>query len=410
MPSKYLNYYFIILFSLIPFSFLVGPAFSLSNVILIDISFLIYLIYQKDFVFFKNNTLKYFLIFYIYLIFNSVISIEPQEGILRNLGFLRIVILFITFNYFFYDSKFTKRVLSIWLLTLLIVIFDVYLESISGKNILGYGGKFGGAGGSRIVSFFKEEPIVGAYLFGFYLLIIGFLLNHFENKYKLLIFIFSLFFLIAILITGERSNGIKALLGIILFLLFYKGFNIRVKIGIFVSFFLIIFLIIFNSNFLKIRFLYQLKTYLNTDNVYFNLYKSGYQVFKNNPIVGVGNKNYRIETCRENTEKSIKNNNYICQTHPHQIYFEILSEHGLVGLLVIFYLLYKLIFSKIRKSLKGNNYIQIGSLIYLLLIFLPVVPSGSFFGDFSLTLFLINIGIFYGSSSKLNLFNYKNLS
>ena len=225
-----------------------------------------------------------------------------------------------------------------------------------------------------------------------------------------MIFIFSLFFLIAIIITGERSNGIKALLGTILFLLFYKGFNSRVKIGIFVSFFLIIFLIIFNSNFLKIRFLYQLKTYINTDNVYFSLYKSGYQVFKNNPIVGVGNKNYRIETCRGNIEKSTKNNNYICQTHPHQIYFEILAEHGLVGLLVIFYLLYKLIFSKIRKSLKGNNYIQIGSLIYLLLIFLPVVPSGSFFGDFSLTLFLINIGIFYGSSSKLNLFNYKNLS
>ena len=37
--------------------------------------------------------------------------------------------------------------------------------------------------------------------------------------------------------------------------------------------------------------------------MYFQLYKSGFEVFKNYPIFGVGNKNYRIETCKSVTEQ-----------------------------------------------------------------------------------------------------------
>ena len=35
------------------------------------------------------------------------------------------------------------------------------------------------------------------------------------------------------------------------------------------------------------------------NSLYFKLYNSGISVFKNNQIFGVGNKNYRIETCDE---------------------------------------------------------------------------------------------------------------
>ena len=57
----------------------------------------------------------------------------------------------------------------------------------------------------------------------------------------------------------------------------------------------------------------------------------------NYPILGVGNKNYRVETC---SKQSLIYDCYYT-THPHQIYFEFLSEHGLVGtaiLLSIFFI------------------------------------------------------------------------
>ena len=175
--------------------------------------------------------------------------------------------------------------------------------------------------------------------------------------------------------------------------------SIKKKIIYFISTVFIIFTIILNSQFLKIRYVDQIQSYFTSNQIYFELYKQGLDVFKNHKIFGVGNKNYRIETC-----KIKKDEDYYCITHPHQIYIEILSEHGLVGAIIIFFILYKLIFSKIRETIKENNYIQIGSLIYLILIFLPLLPTGAFFSDYMLTLFAINLSIFYGSSKKLNIF------
>ena len=76
------------------------------------------------------------------------------------------------------------------------------------------------------------------------------------------------------------------------------------------------------------------------------IYKSGLQVFKNNIWFGVGNKNYRIETCNtlasEGSSLRLRYEDkdftdYWCTTHPHQIYIEFLSEHGLLGTLIVFF-------------------------------------------------------------------------
>ena len=56
----------------------------------------------------------------------------------------------------------------------------------------------------------------------------------------------------------------------------------------------------------------------------------------------------------------------------------------------------------------SKNYIQIGSFIYLLINFIPLLPSGSFFSDFNLTLFMINFSIMYAVNDKTNIFYSKN--
>ena len=96
------------------------------------------------------------------------------------------------------------------------------------------------------------------------------------------------------------------------------------------------------------------------NNLYYRLYKSGFTVFRNYPIFGGGNKNYRVETCLNE-----KNSEYICTTHPHQVYFEFLAEHGLVGSIILFFIFFNLIFNKLGVILRSKNYIQIGSLIFL---------------------------------------------
>ena len=338
--------YFLILFSLLPISIIAGSAVSLVNILIIDFSFIILLVLKKDYYFLKNKTLIYFLILYIYLIFNTFISIDYSEGILRNFGFLRIIILFVAFNYFFQDQTFFKKVFKFWSIVIFIVLIDVFIESFTGTNIFGFGSDIYGV--DRIVSFFKDEPIVGGYLNGFYLIIIGFLFNEVKDNKNYLIIILSAIFIFSILLTGERSSTIKAILGIIIFFMFYKNISIKKRLIIILTMILLIPIIVMNSIYLKKRFIHNISVLNdeNNHNIYFHLYRSGFEVFKNNKLFGVGNKNYRIETCKE-----VKTNeNYLCTTHPHQIYFEFLSEHGLIGTFIILSIFYKLIFSKIYQQ------------------------------------------------------------
>ena len=396
--------YFLFLFAIIPVTILIGPSVSLFTILLIDISFIILIIKNGNYSFLKNDSLKYLIVLYLYLIFNSLISIDKTEGIYRNFGFIRIIILFITFNFFFNQKLFFNKVFKIWLLTLLIVVFDVYFEYLTGANLLGFPEI---RENSRLVSFFKDELIVGSYIYSFCLLLIGFLLNNYFFKQKKIVFLLMILLFLAIFLTGERSNSIKAFFGIILLIWFFKEIPIRVKL-IFFSFTLLsLVILIFSSNYFKMRYFTQIKSAIGERSIYLNLYKSGYQVFKNYPIFGVGNKNYRIETCKnfsdDNTSKM--HDNYLCTTHPHQIYFEFLSEHGVIGTFIIIFILFKLIFSKIFIVLKNSNYIQIGSMFFLLLTFLPIIPSGSFFNDYAITMFAINLSIFYASNKKFNIFN-----
>ena len=413
MNSKILNSYFLLLFSFIPASIIVGPAVSLINILLIDFSFIFLILYQKNYKFLSNKTIKLIIFLCLYLIFNSIISKNFSISVNRNFGFIRFGILFLAFNYFFYNKDFVNRVLIVWIFTLSILSLDAYIEGISGKNILGYGEEYG----SRIVSFFKDEPIVGGYIHGFYLVIIGYLFfldKNISNKYKYIIFVFSIFFLIAIILTGERSNTIKAIFGFFLFYFINDYFKFKEKIFSILLLILMIVFLLNTSDFLKSRYggqffkpiasFFQTNNEFNKgdefkDNLYIRIYQSGFEVFKKYPIFGVGNKNYRIETC--STEKNSK---YLCSTHPHQIYFEFLAEHGLIGSMILFFILFNLIFSKIKIILNSNNYLQLGCLIFLITSFIPFLPSGAFFADYNLTIFWVNLSIMYAVGKKTNVY------
>ena len=409
MLNKKVNNYFLFLFSVLPVSIIVGSSVSLANILLIDISFLILIVLRKEFSFFKSKTIKYLFFLYLYLIFNSFVSINYEIGLSRNLGFIRFILLFIAFNYFFNQKSFTKNVLSAWTLIIAFISFDIFFESFTGKNLVGYGGY--SVYGDRLVSFFKDEPIVGGYVFSFYLIILGFLFYEFKPK-KNWIVLFSIIFLAAIILTGERSNFIKSFLGVFIFYLILNEYDFKKKIIFFISTMIIFLLLVFNLEVLKMRYIGQIKSYFThiersgkIKNEYFMIYKSAYEVFKDNKLFGVGNKNYRVVTCDRDQIKKEKKEIYYCRTHPHQIIFEFLSEHGVIGTLILIFIFYQLIFSKIKEIFKNNNYIPLGSFIYLLVTFLPLLPGGAFFGDYMLTMFMINLSIFYASNESLNIFN-----
>ena len=218
MYQKILKNNFLILFSIIPLVILIGPAANLLNIVIISFVgiFTLSKVYRNGHNIFSSEPVKLLILLYLYLIFNSFIALDFEMSAKRNFGFLRFIILFIICNYFFYSSKKYRNIFKFWLIILVVFTADVYLEVITGKNILGYGED----SGQRVVSFFKDELIAGAFINSFFLVIIGYLFIDFDKKRKVVqisILILSLIFLFAIFFTGERSNSIKALIGFIIF-------------------------------------------------------------------------------------------------------------------------------------------------------------------------------------------------
>ena len=394
----------IFLISILPISIIIGSTVSLITVVLLSFSCFYLIIFKTNFksIMF-DRTIILLLIVYFYLIINSIISLDPQTGLARNLGFIRFIFLFLIINYLFKNNDNQKIVFNIWYIIIAIVVIDSFKEIITGTNFLGYGGLYG----NRILSFFKDEPVVAAFLNGFIFVISGYLLSKFKEKnffYKIICIISIILFITCVIFTGERSNTIKLLFGIAFLFSLNNYFSAKIKLFSITFLLFISVIAISSSDYLQKRYLDQIidVTIGKKETLYFNLYKSGFEVFKQHPIFGVGNKNYRNETC--NIDKLIQNEKYSCSTHPHQIYFEFLSEHGLVGTIILLSSFFYLIFRHFKTVIFTNNLLQLGSFVYLSTVFLPILPSGAFFNDFNSTLFWINISILYASNNQTNIF------
>ena len=404
MGSNFIEKYFFILFSIIPISITAGPSISLVNVIIIDISFLIYAFYLKEWSWLKDKRIQLLLLLCFYLIFNSFTSIEFSNSFFRNFGFVRFVIFFAAFNYFFLKFENFNKILIVWSVVLTLVVLDMYYEAINGSNILGYGYN------DRIYSFFNK-PIAASYVLAFYFLITGFLIEFFgkKNNTKYIIAVFSIICLMSIFLTGERSNTIKAILAFIVFYSFIDNFSFKEKFISSTLITLMLFIIFINSEFLKMRYIGQLLNKIKSNGIngssnfydsnYINLYRSGIEVFKKYPYFGTGNKNYGLVTCHGK-----ENNKIICNSHPHQTYFEFLAEHGFIGSIIILSIFFKLIFDLLKKISINRNKLQYASFIYILIVFMPILPSGAFFSDYLLTLFFINFSLLFCVNKNSNLF------
>ena len=112
------------------------------------------------------------------------------------------------------------------------------------------------------------------------------------------------------------------------------------------------------------------------------------ELFKSKPILGIGPNNFRRK-CDEVTPDFIskkinfdKSEIENCSTHPHNIFFQLLSETGLIG--IIYYIIFNiLLFIETFKFLFKKNYDQISFFFLLPVIYYlnPIFPSGNFFNN-----------------------------
>ncbi len=401
--NKNFRNFLVIIFSLIPLSIIAGNSVMELNFIIIIFSFLIYLFNNKSIYYDlkKENFILLLLILWVYLVINTFLGTDIFNSIKRNILFFKFILIIISFKYFLINYEILKKILFFWRIIILIVCFDVFFEFFLGFNVLGFQSPMKN---ERIVSFFKDELIVGAFLFSFMFIVTFSLLE--EKKFKSA-FIFGLVIFIAILLSGERSIVIKLIFSSIIIILFIQN-SIKIRLLSLVVSALII-LVLLNNDIIKQRYVDQIKKGLNFEDQdlkhnllhtkYLNQSVLSYEVLKNNVFFGVGNKNYFRECIKlKNTSKdsSVKVYGYLnCYTHPHQTYYEFLSEHGIFGTLLILIIFYKLLFYENKFKLPLNKKRTLLLLkIYCLVSFLPIVPTGSFFSNFQLMLFFLNYSFY----------------
>ena len=134
-------------------------------------------------------------------------------------------------------------------------------------------------------------------------------------------------------------------------------------------------------------------------NKHFAHYYTAINIFKENPIFGVGLKEFRFES-RDKKYSPIRGS-YGFGLHPHQVHFEILSELGIVGYFLIisnfFYIIFN--FLKNNRNHANNIYIKF-SAIFIIASFIPLIPSGSFFTTYGATIYWINYSLLIVTSIK----------
>ena len=135
---------------------------------------------------------------------------------------------------------------------------------------------------------------------------------------------------------------------------------------------------------------------------YFAHYNVALKIFKKYPVLGTGSKNFRNECSKEEyIDEKIKYTDIRCNTHPHQIHFEILSEQGMLGYIFLLYIMLVFFRDNLKKTNLSKNIFHYAALIYLIIFFIPLLPGGSMFSSFSGSNFWIIFSI-------ANLINKKN--
>jgi len=389
IKEKFIFYDFpVILFILIPLFLITGPFLSDLSVSMISLIFLIYCLKEKNFSYFKNKYFYFFLLFWGYLILNSIIN---------NFNFDSLKISFFYFRYGIFvialvsllsvNDKFIKYFFYCIFFCFTILIFDGFFQYLSGENIFGLKSNHP----TRISSFFGDELILGSYLSRLWPIFFGLSIFLIKKKDKSFLFLIVIFILSEVLIflSGERAAFFYINLSAI-FVIFFSQKLLKLRFIILtISLLMIIILSYFNPN-AKERIVDKTISQMNITQDGFNVfsrqhthhYISGFRMFMDNKILGVGVKNFR-NFCNDERYKK----RFSCSSHPHNFYVQMLSELGIIGFsFLIFTFIYFLtfVFKHFLSKIKGKYYFTDFEICVLsgILIFLwPFVPNGSIFNN-----------------------------
>ena len=392
-----------LLFLTFPITFLLGNL--LINLIIFSISliFIISIIFKKINFDLNNKIFVLLIFFFISLLINLIFSDNYLLSYARIIKIFFIIFFIFAFKYILNNiNNYQENLIyKFWSIIFTIVSIDLIIEFFTGSNLFGLTATMPGY---RLGSFTGKESVIGNYFYGFVLIFLSYFYKNNPNK-KFSNFALALFLIIISFLIGERSNFIKTLIIVISFSFFVYEIKLKFKIlSILVLFLIAVSFLNFNQKY-KLRYFTQISKIFEKDGIrqyldssqYGAHYKVATEIFKENPIFGVGIKNFRVESFKKKYDDlDHPFNEQRGNTHPHQIHYEFLSETGLFGYFSFLIFILFSIYYSIKSYLKTKNFYQFSGLLFVISCLLPLLPSGSFFSTYTSSIFWINYALMVG--------------
>jgi len=416
-----------IIIILLPFFFVSGSFLPDLVCTYLGIFFFIYCIKKNNFEEYKNFIFCYLILIYIYINFNSLLSFDPKISFKTSATYLRVILFIFALSFFLKRNKNINKLFFFSSIVCFLFLFlDSTLQFFTNYNLLAKKVIFA----SRISSFFGDELIMGSFVSRLLPVIIGisFLINlKNRDSINLAILIISG---ILIIFSGERLAFFYYIS-----LVFFYFFILQNKIIHFILIFTLIIGIIFSYNKATLDRIYGF-TYFQykQSNSIFSYrhtlhFLTAYEMFLDKKIFGHGLKSFRnlcdLPYYENLIQQKISNDLKLhlgdhektdsitefkngCNTHPHNIYLEFLSELGIIGfvlfIVIFFYVLYLLLrfIFYLKKNKISNKDISSAFMLFAVFInMFPFVTSGSYFHNWLLIINYLPIA-FYLSLNKKN--------
>ena len=395
--------YIYFLFLIFPLSILLGSFAINLNIFIISLIYLLSLIRKKINHDYQDKIFFLLIFFLMSLITNLIFSNNISLSYPRVIKFFFVIFFIFSFKYCLLNlsDDQIEKLYKIWSIIFTFIVFDLLIEFLNGKNIIGLKS---GMPGARLASFTGKEMVIGNYFYGFVLIFLSYFYNNFSKK-KYLNLLLATFFILISFIIGERANFIKAFVIISLFIFFIYDFKLRYKIFLLITLTFILIAFVSSNEKYKLRYFDQVYSFFKKDGISTYLKNSQYgahynvanEIFKDNPFFGIGIKNFRIESAK-NKYNNLDHiyNNVRAATHPHQLHYEFLSETGLFGYLSFLLFIFLSIYWSIKNYLINKNIYQFSSILFILISLLPLLPSGSFLSTYTSSIFWLNYAIMVG--------------